>query len=58
MSGIFFGGIPGPILACALSAGTSIVVSGDRDLLEVDGYDGIGVLNPREFTERHLDIIG
>ena len=41
-------------LACALSSGAAIVVSGDGDLLEVDGYDGIAVLKPREFSERHL----
>ncbi len=41
-------------LACALSSEAAIVVSGGGDLLEVDGYGGIAVLKPREFSERHL----
>ena len=41
-------------LACALSAGCSIVVSGDRALLDVSGWAGIDVLKPRAFFDRYL----
>jgi putative PIN family toxin of toxin-antitoxin system len=41
-------------LACALASGGIIVVSGDKHLLKVSGYQGIEVLKPREFVERHL----
>lgn len=42
-------------LSCALASNTSVIVSGDTDLLDVTGYGGIEVLRPREFVERHLD---
>jgi putative PIN family toxin of toxin-antitoxin system len=41
-------------LACALASGSVIVVSGDRHLLKVSGYQNIEVLNPREFLEKRL----
>ena len=41
-------------LACALASGTEFVVSGDKDLLEVSGWNGISVLTPRQFYDRHL----
>jgi len=41
-------------LACALSSNTSLIVSGDRDLLEVSGYGDIKVLKPRDFVDRFL----
>jgi putative PIN family toxin of toxin-antitoxin system len=41
-------------LACALASESDIVVSGDRHLLKVSGYQNIEVLNPREFLEKHL----
>ena len=40
--------------ACALAGEVSVIVSGDRDLLAVDGYRGVSVLKPREFLARHL----
>jgi putative PIN family toxin of toxin-antitoxin system len=42
-------------LACALASGSSVIVSGDRHLLKVSGYEGIEVLKPREFVDRYLD---
>lgn len=39
-------------LACALTSGTTIIVSGDRDLLDLDRYEGIDILTPREFQRR------
>jgi uncharacterized protein len=41
-------------LACAVSSGTPIVISGDFDLLDVDGYKGVEVLKPRRFVDRYL----
>ena len=41
-------------IECALSAGIKLIVSGDKDLLGVSGYEGIRVLRPRAFVERYL----
>lgn len=41
-------------LACALTAGAGVVVSGDKDLLDVSGWRGIEVVRPRTFVDRHL----
>ena len=39
-------------LACALEAGVDIIISGDKDLLDVSGYQGIEVLSPAKFIKR------
>jgi putative PIN family toxin of toxin-antitoxin system len=41
-------------IACALASGAKLIVSGDKHLLDVDGYDGIEVLKPKAFVDRHL----
>jgi predicted nucleic acid-binding protein len=41
-------------LACAKSAGVSAIVSGDKHLLEVSGWEAIDVLKPRQFVDRYL----
>ena len=41
-------------LACAIATGTKHVVSGDKLLLKVIDYRGIGVIRPREFVDRYL----
>lgn len=41
-------------IACALASGTKIIVSGDKHLLDVSGYQGIKVLKPRQFAEKYL----
>ena len=41
-------------LAAARAAGATVVVSGDRHLLEVSGWHGLAVLTPREFVDRYL----
>ena len=38
-------------LACAAASNTRLVVSGDKHLLDVSGYDGIRVLRPRSFVD-------
>ena len=55
--------LPGPVcddpdddkfLACALSSGTGMVVSGDKKLRAASGYEGIQILTPRQFVDRFL----
>lgn len=41
-------------IACALSSGSRVIISGDKHLLKVSGYQGINVLKPREFVDRYL----
>jgi len=41
--------------ACALASGSKVIVSGDKHLLKVSGYEGIEVLKPREFVDRYLE---
>ena len=41
-------------LACALASGSNLVISGDRHLLKVSGYQNIDVLKPRDFLDKHL----
>lgn len=40
--------------ACALASGSRIIISGDKHLLKVSGYQEIEVLKPREFLDRYL----
>ena len=40
------------VFECAVLAGASIIVSGDKDLLAVKTYEGIRVLTPREFLQQ------
>lgn len=40
--------------ACALASGSKVIVSGDKHLLKVSGYQGIEVLKPREFVDKFL----
>jgi|SRR5579862_4162237 len=39
------------VLACAVEADANYVVSGDNDLLELDTFEGIRIVNPRQFLE-------
>jgi putative PIN family toxin of toxin-antitoxin system len=41
-------------LACALASGSNLVVSGDKHLLKVSGYQNIEVLKPRDFLDKHF----
>jgi putative PIN family toxin of toxin-antitoxin system len=41
-------------LACALSSKSKTIVSGDKHLLKVSGYEGIEILKPRDFLEKYL----
>ena len=41
-------------IACALASGSRVIISGDKHLLKVSGYQGIEVLKPRQFIDRYL----
>jgi len=41
-------------LACALAAGTAVIVSGDKHLLGLSGWRNVRVLRPRQFTDEFL----
>lgn len=41
-------------LAAALASRTNFIVSGDKHLLRVSGWQGITVLTPRQFLDQHL----
>jgi len=40
--------------AAAIDSRTKIIVSGDKHLLSVSGYQGVSVLTPRQFVVRYL----
>lgn len=42
-------------IACALASGCGIIISGDKHLLKVSGYQGIEVLKPRQFVDKFLE---
>ena len=41
-------------IECAISSNCKLIVSGDRHLLKISGFQEIEVLKPREFIEIHL----
>jgi putative PIN family toxin of toxin-antitoxin system len=41
-------------LACAKSAAVSVIVSGDKHLLDVSGWESIDILKPRQFLDHYL----
>lgn len=41
-------------IACALASGSKIICSGDKHLLDVNGYQGIEILKPRELIEKYF----
>lgn len=41
-------------IACALASGAKIIVSGDKLLRNVSGYQNIEILSPRQFFDRYL----
>jgi uncharacterized protein len=43
-------------LACALAGKCSVIISGDKHLLKLSGYQGINVLSPRIFVEQYLKV--
>ena len=56
-------GLPEPVchdpdddkfLACALASGATLIVSGDKHLLQVSGYRRIVILRPWKFIDEYL----
>jgi uncharacterized protein len=41
-------------LSCALASGAMVIVSGDKHLLRVSGYDGLQIISPRRFVDDYL----
>jgi putative PIN family toxin of toxin-antitoxin system len=41
-------------MECAIASNSKIIISGDKHLLKVSGYQGIKVLKPREFVDSYL----
>ena len=41
-------------IECAISCDVKIIVSGDKHLLDVSGYQGIDILTPRTFVDQYL----
>ncbi len=41
-------------LACALACKSKVIVSGDKHLLRVSGFQGIQIIKPREFVNTYL----
>ena len=42
-------------IACALASKTKIIISGDKHLLQVNGYHGLKIISPRQFLNRYLE---
>ena len=42
-------------ISCALGSKSKIIVSGDKHLLKISGYQEIEVLKPRMFLDNHLN---
>jgi putative PIN family toxin of toxin-antitoxin system len=41
-------------LACALAGNSKLIISGDKHLLKISGYQGIKVIKPRKFFDDFL----
>jgi putative PIN family toxin of toxin-antitoxin system len=41
-------------IACALASGSGVIISGDKHLLKVSGYQEIEILKPRKFVDAYL----
>lgn len=40
--------------ACAIAGGADLIISGDKHLLKMSGYQGIKVVRPRQFVDNYL----
>jgi len=41
-------------ISCALASNSKIIITGDKHLLNVNGYGGLEIIRPREFVERYI----
>jgi putative PIN family toxin of toxin-antitoxin system len=42
-------------LACALAGDSKIIISGDKHLLKLSGYEGLIIVTPSAFVNQHLE---
>ena len=42
-------------IECAIASESTLIVSGDKHLLNITGYQNISVLKPREFMNNYLE---
>ena len=45
-------------LACAVAGRVEMIISGDKHLLRVSGWQGVQVVTPRRFFDEHLESSG
>ena len=41
-------------IECAIAGKAEFIISGDKHLLKVSGYQGIEIISPRQFMEKYL----
>ena len=41
-------------IALAMAVNCKIIVSGDKDLLDIDRYDGVKIIKPGDFVKQYL----
>lgn len=41
-------------ISCALASNSKIIITGDKHLLNVNGYEGLEIIRPREFVEKYI----
>ena len=41
-------------IACALAGNVKHIISGDKHLLKVSGYEGVHILTPRKYVDEYL----
>lgn len=41
-------------IACAIDTNTKLIISGDKHLLKVSGFQGISVVKPKMFVDKYL----
>jgi putative PIN family toxin of toxin-antitoxin system len=44
------------VLECAVTAGAKAIISGDKDLLSLESYEGIRILSPRAYLSDQFDL--
>lgn len=41
-------------ISCALASNSKIIITGDKHLLNVNGYEGLEIIRPREFVKKYI----
>jgi len=41
-------------ISCALASNLKIIITGDKHLLNVNGYEGLEIIRPREFVKKYI----